>query len=110
MEDAAEARTEYLSGEIDGDELLRRINPDGEPLELTEFTEPEPLPLSSSWRELVDGDMNFDPTKHFETMNFLDLGDADLKWRTISASEQSRDSRQGELSLLEKYRQEKRWI
>ena len=110
MEDAAEARTEYLSGEIDGDELLRRINPDGEPLVLTEFTEPEPLPLSSSWRELVDGDMNFDPTKHFETMNFLDLGDADLKWRTISASEQSRDSRQGELSLLEKYRQEKRWI
>jgi hypothetical protein len=104
MEDAAEARAAYLSGEIGGEELLRRINPDGESLELTEFVEPEPLPFSSSWRELVDGDMSFDPSKHFETMNFLDLGAADPKWRTILASEQSRDSRQGELSLLEKYR------
>ena len=106
-EDAAEARTAYLSGKIDGDELLRRINPDGEPLELTEFEEPEPLPFSSSWRELVESDMSFDPSKHFVTMNFLDLGAADPKWRTIAASEQSRDSRQGELSLLEKYRKKK---
>ena len=29
MEDAADARAAYLSGEIDGDELFRRINPDG---------------------------------------------------------------------------------
>lgn len=107
MEDVAEARAAYLSGEIDGEELLRRINPDGEPLELTEFTEPEPLPLSSSWRELIEGNMSFDPNKHFETMQFLDLGAADPKWRTISASEQSRDSRRGELSLLEKYRKKK---
>jgi len=48
--------------------------------------------------------MSFDPKKHFETMNFLDLSAADPKWRTVSDSEQSRDSRQGELSLLEKYR------
>lgn len=106
MEDAADARAEYLSGEIDGEELLRRINPDGEPLELTEFEEPEPepLPFSSSWRELVEADMSFDPSKHFETLNFLDLAAADPKWRTVSDSEQSRDSRRGELSLLEKYR------
>ena len=108
MEYAADARVEYLCGEIDGEELLGRINPDGESLELTEFAVPEPLPLSSSWRELVESDMSFDPSKHFETMQFLDLGAADPKWRTISASEQSQDSRQGELSLLEKYRQEKR--
>lgn len=107
MENAAEARAAYLSGEIDGEELLRRINPDGEPLELTEFEKPEPLPFSSSWRELVEGDMSFDSKKHFETMTFLDLGAADPKWRTISASEQLRDSRQGELSLLEKYRKKK---
>lgn len=52
LEDATDDRAEYLSGEVDGDELLRRINPDGESLELTEFTEstePEPLPFSSSW-------------------------------------------------------------
>lgn len=104
MEDAADARAEYLSGEIDGEELIRRINPNGELLELTEFAEPESLPFSSSWRELVEGNMSFDPKKYFETMNFLDLGTADPKWRTISASEQSRGSKQGELSLLEKYR------
>ena len=102
MEDAAEARAAYLSGEIDSDELLRSINPDGKPLELAEFEEPEPL--SSSWRELVEGNMSFDPNKHFKTMNFLDLGAANPKWRTITATEQSRHSRQGELSLLKKYK------
>jgi len=107
MEDAAEARAAYLSGEIGGEELLRRINSDGEPLELTKFAEPESLPFSSSWRELVEANMSFDPKKQFETMNFLDFGAADQKWRTISASEQLRDSRQGELSLLEKYRKKK---
>lgn len=107
MEDATAARAEYLSGDIDGEEFLGRINPDGEPLELTEFAEPEPLPFLSSWRELVDSKISFDPKKHFETMQFLDLGAADPKWRTISAAEQSRDSRQGELSLLEKYRKKK---
>ena len=108
LEDAADARAEYLSGEIDGEELLRRVNPDSEPLELTELIKPEPLPFSSSWRELVESDMSFDPNKHFETMLLLDLGAANPKWCTIPAAEQSRDSRQGELSLLEKYRQEKR--
>ncbi len=104
MEDAADARAAYLSGEINGEELLRRINPDGEPLELMEFSVPESLPFSSSWRELVEGNMSFDPKKHFETINFLDLGTANSKWRTITAVEQSRDSKQGELSLLENYR------
>lgn len=107
MEDATTARAEYLSGEINGEQFLHRINPDGEPLELTEFAEPEPLPFSSSWRELVERDMSFDPKKHFETMNFLDLATADTKWHTISASEQSRDSRYGELSLLEKYKKKR---
>ena len=107
MEDAAEARAAYLSGEIDGEEFLRRINPDGEPLALTEFAEPEPLPFSSSWRELVEGNMSFNPKKRFETMNFLDLGVANPTWRTISVSEQARDSKQGELSLLEKYKKKK---
>ena len=107
MEDAVEAREKYLSGEIDGEELLRRINPDREHLELMEFAEQESLPFSSSWRELVEGNMNFDPKKHFETMNFLDLGAADPTWRTISAVEQLQDSKQGELSLLEKYRKKK---
>lgn len=107
IEVAAEARAEYLSGEIDGEELLHRINPDGEPLELPESAEPEPLPFSLSWWELVEGNMSFDPKKHFETMNFLDLGAGNPKWRTISAVEQSKDSRQGELSLLEKYRKKK---
>ncbi len=107
MEDAAEARAAYLSGEIDGDELLRRINPNGEALELTELAEPEPLPFSSSWHELVEGNMSFDPNKHFETMQFLDLGGDNPNWRIFTASEQSRDSKQGELSLLEKYRKKK---
>ena len=107
LEDAAEARSEYLSGDFDGEELFRRINPDGGPLELSELAEPEPLPFSSSWRELVESDMSFDSNQYFETMQFLDLGAADPKWRTISASEQARDSRQGELSLLEKYRKKK---
>ncbi len=107
MEDAAEARAAYVSGEIGGEELLSRINPDGEPLELTKFAEPESLPFSSSWREIIEANMSFDPKKQFEAMNFLDLGAADPKWRTISASEQLRDSRQGELSLLEKYRKKK---
>lgn len=107
MEDAAEARAAYLSSEIDGDELLRHINPDGEPLELTEFFEPEPLPFSSSWRELVEANMSFDQNERFIDMQFLDLGAANPKWRTISASEQSRDSKQGELSLLGKYRKKK---
>ena len=107
MEDAADARAEYLSGEIDGEELLRRINPDGEPLELTEFEEKEPLTFSSLWRELVEGNMSFDPDRHFMTMQFLDLGADDPKWRSITASEQSRDSKQGNISLLEKYRKKK---
>ena len=107
LEDATYARAEYLSGEIDGEELLCRINPDGEPLELTEFAEPEPLPFSSSWRELVEVGMSFDPNQHFVTIQFLDLRADDPKWRSISASEQSRESRQGEMSLLEKYRKKK---
>ena len=107
LEDAADARAEYLSGEIDGEELLCRINPDREPLELTEFVEPEPLPFSSSWRKLVESDMSFDSNKHFTDMLFLDLGAANPKWRSITAPEQSRESKQGELSLLEKYRKKK---
>lgn len=107
MEDASEARAAYLSGEIDGEELLRRINPDGEPLELSELAEPEPLPFSSSWCELVTADMSFDPKQHFENTQFLDLGTANPKWHTITAPERIRDSKQGELSLLEKYRKKK---
>ena len=110
IENANEARIAYLSSEINGEELLRRINPDGESLELTGFTVPEPLPFSPSWRELVAGDMSFDPKKHFETMSFLDLGATDPKWRTITATEQSKDSRRGELSLLEKYRKKSKDI
>lgn len=107
LAEATDARAEYLSGEIDGDELLRRINPDGEPLEMTELAASEPLPFSSSWMELVEKDISFDPNKHFETIQFLNLGADNPKWRTISATEQSRKSRQGELSLLEKYRKKK---
>lgn len=40
-------------------------------------------------------------------MNFLDLGAANPEWHTITAIEQSRDSREGKLSLLEKYRKKR---
>lgn len=83
------------------------MNPDNEPFELPTANTEEPLPLSEFWRELVNRNMDFDPDKHFEDMLLLNLRVDNQKWREVSASEQTTATKQGDLSLLEKYGKEK---
>lgn len=103
MEVAGAARLAYLADDIDGDEFLRRLNPDNEPLELAAENEKEPLPLSESWRELVEQNMNFEPDAYFEDMLFLDLRPDKPDWRAFSAAERASAAKKGDVSLREKY-------
>ena len=75
IEDASAARVEYLEGTITGEEFLRRINPEGEELDLeSSFQTPAEDILFTPWERLVEGNMSFDPKRHFQTMLTLDLG------------------------------------
>ena len=107
IEEACEARDEYLEGRITGEELLRRINPEEEPLDSE--LEPEPFSLQkrlslTPWDKLVARDISFDPRHHFETMQFIDLGEENPQWRTITAKARELDAKQGKVSLREKYK------
>ena len=59
---------------------------------------------SSPWDEFVARDISFDPWRHFETMQFIDLGEENPQWRTITAKERELDAKQGKVSLREKYK------
>lgn len=103
--DASTARALYLEGKISGDEFLRRINPEGEELDLSsQIQTPAEDILFTPWEQLVEGDISFDPKCHFQTMQILDLGAEDPQWKLITAQEQERGSKHGNESLLEKYR------
>lgn len=104
-DDASIARVEYLEGRINGDEFLRRINPEGEVLDLgsPRQTPAEDI-LFTPWERLVEGDISFDPKRHFQTMQSLDLGAEDPQWKLVTAKEQEHQAKHGNESLLEKYR------
>ena len=107
IEEACEARDEYLKGMITGEELLNRINPEEEPLDAELDSESLSLQKRLSltpWDELVESDISFDPQIHFETIHFIDLGEENPQWRTITAKEQEMDAKQGKVSLREKYK------
>ncbi len=105
IDDASTARVEYLEGKISGDEFLRRINPEGEELDLDSPCQtPAEDILFTPWEQLVAGDISFDPKRHFQTMQFLDLGAEDLQWNLVTAKEQESRSKHGNESLLEKYK------
>lgn len=104
-DDASIARSEYLEGRISGDEFLRRINPEGEALELgSPHQTPAEDILFTPWERLVEGDISFDPKRHFQTMQSLDLGAEDPQWKLIAAQEQESISKHSVVSLLEKYK------
>ena len=107
IEEACEARDEYVEGKITGEELLRRINPEEEQLDAE--LEPEPFSVQkrlslTPWDELVERGISFDPRRHFETMQFIDLGEENPQWRTITAKEREIDAKQGKVRLREKYK------
>lgn len=107
IEDACEARDEYLEGKITGEELLRRINPEGEALDAELETESVSLLKQlhlTPWDRLVERDISFDPRCHYETLQFLDLGEEIPQWKLITAEELERDAKQGKVSLREKYK------
>ena len=105
IEDASTARVEYLEGTITGEEFLRRINPEGEELDLeSSFQTPAEDILFTPWERLVEGNMSFDPKRHFQTMLTLDLGAENPRWERLTAQEQESKSKHGNESLLEKYK------
>ena len=105
IDDASAARIEYLEGAITGEEFLRRINPEGEELDLEgTFQTPAEDILFTPWEKLVEGNMSFDPKRHFQTMLTLDLGAENPRWERLTAQEQESKSKHGNESLLEKYK------
>lgn len=100
------ARAAYLSGEIDGEELLRRINPDGEPIDLDEIERDEPLPLCFDWRERAERNIDFNPDRLYEGFMSLDLNESDPQWQVFNPEEQTRAAKGADISLREKYRKE----
>ena len=60
--------------------------------------------LSSSWERLVHRDMSFDPKRHFVDMLKLDLGEENPQWKLITAEEQIKAAKHGNISLREKYK------
>lgn len=105
IEDASTSRVEYLEGTITGEEFLRRINPEGEELDLeSSFQTPAEDILFTPWERLVEGNMSFDPKRHFQTMLTLDLGAENPRWERLTAQEQESKSKHGNESLLEKYK------
>lgn len=58
--------------------------------------------FSARWR--AEGDMSFDPKRHFQTMQTLDLSTEDPHWEYVTAQAQQYRAKRGKVSLLEKYR------
>lgn len=108
IDDASAARVEYLEGSITGEEFLRRINPEDEELNLEYlFQTPAEDILFTPWEQLVEGDMSFEPKRHFQTIQTLDLSAADPHWELLTAQEQKRNAKHGNISLLEKYKRQR---
>ena len=105
IDDASAARVDYLEGKISGEEFLWRINPEGEELKLDSPCQtPAENILFTPWEQLVEVDISFDPKRHFQTMQILDLREENPQWRLITAQEQESSSKHGNESLLEKYK------
>lgn len=97
------ARMEYLKGSIGGEEFLQRINPLGEVIDLTRDDTTEDYILFAPWDKLVQGNMSFDPNSRYEDILTLKLNADDPDWRVISAEEQIRAAKQGDISLRKKF-------
>ena len=70
------------------------------------MTQP-PDPRSSEWRRLVERNINFDPTKRYQDMMYLNLGKgSETQWEIISAEAQIKADHEGHESLRDKYRKE----
>lgn len=105
IDNAHNARAEYLEGKISGDEFLRRINPEGEELDLdSPLQTPAEDILFTPWEQLVEGNISFDPKRYFQTMQSLALGVKEPQWKRIASEEQESASKHGNESLLEKYK------
>ena len=108
IEVASTARVEYLNGKISGKKFLQRLNPEQEELDLD-----RPIELSlaeglfdTPWEKLVEQNMSFDPSQHFESLQSLELIEGKKsQWDVITAKEQARVSKHGNISLQEKYNQ-----
>ena len=106
IEVASTARVEYLNGKISGKKFLQRLNPEQEELDLD-----RPIELSlaeglfdTPWEKLVEQNMSFDPSQHFESLQSLELIEGKKsQWDVITAKEQARVSKHGNISLQEKY-------
>lgn len=103
---AIAARAAYLCGEIDGEELLCRINPDGEPINLDEIERDEPLPLCFDWRERVQRNIDFNPGQLYEGFISLDLNKSEPQWQVFDSQEQARAAKGTDIGLREKYRKD----
>lgn len=105
IEDAHTARMEYLEGKISGEELLRRINPEGEKLDLDNpLQRPAEEILFTPWEKLVERDISFDPRRHFQSFQLLDLRVENPQWKYFTAQDMERASKHGNESLREKYK------
>ena len=60
--------------------------------------------FDTPWEKLVERNMSFDPSQHFESLQSLELIEGKKsQWDIITAKEQARVSKHGNISLQEKY-------
>ncbi len=101
-ENARLARMEYLKGKLTAEEFLRRIDTTHE-LDSYEADRAEPIG-QTAWYQRVAGDITFDPKVRYpETIQCLDLGEAEPKWEIYTADDLRREEQEGHQSLRERY-------
>lgn len=93
---------EYLKGKLTAEELLRRIDTTHE-LESYEADRAEPVGQTVC-QQRVAGDISFDPEVCYpETIQCLDLGEAEPKWEIYTADDLRRREQRGHQSLRERH-------
>lgn len=103
-ENARLARMEYLKGKLAAEEFLRRIDTTHE-LDSYEADKAE-LVEETVWQHMVARNFAFDIEMHYpETIQVLDLGAAEPKWKLRTADDLRREDQEGHQSLREKYGQ-----
>lgn len=101
---ARDARMAYLRRELTTEEFLRRIDIYHE-LGNCDVAATD-MPDKSVLQARIERDMDFDPALAYQTMQVLDLGEAEPAWRIETAEEQARQERRGHESLREKFGKE----
>ena len=98
---AAEARRQYVDGELSAEEFLRKI--DAYHLLESYEVEAPPAPGKSRYRLRVEEDMDFDPHDEYQPMLSLDLSADDPRWELVPFEERRREEQEGQQSLRDKY-------